>query len=234
MKRPIVEIDEELCDGCGLCIPACEEGAIKIINGKARLIGDKYCDGLGHCLGNCPSGAIKVIEREAEPFDAQAVQNSPRSGQDGPGAAGCPGVFALSVLEKSPGTQGEKSALKHWPVQINLIRPEMDFLAGADLLITADCAPAASSLYHSELLPGKVALLGCPKFDDQAAYRDKFRAVFSRGDIKSVTVLSMEVPCCKGLLRIVLEGMEDAGADLPVINVILDLSGRIKEEIAVR
>jgi len=234
MKRPIVEIDEELCDGCGLCIPACEEGAIKIINGKARLIGDKYCDGLGHCLGNCPRGAIKVIEREAEPFDAEAVQNSPCSGRDGHEDSGCPGGFALSGLEKSPGTQNGKGALKHWPVQTHLVRPEMDFLAGADLLITADCAPVASPLYHSDFLPGKVALLGCPKFDDQAAYRDKFKAIFSRGDIKSITVLSMEVPCCKGLLRIVLEGMDDARADVPVKNVILDLSGRLKEEVAVR
>lgn len=234
MKRPIVKIDEELCDGCGQCIPACKEGAIEIVEGKARLVADKYCDGLGHCLGNCPRGAIQVIEREAEPFDAEAVQKISQSGQNGQEASGCPGGFALSGLEKAPGTQGGKGALKHWPVQINLIRPEMDFLAGADLLITADCAPAASPLYHSDLLPGKVALLGCPKFDDQSAYRDKFKTIFSRGDIKSITVLSMEVPCCKGLLRIVLEGMDDARADLPVKNVILDLSGRIKEEVAVR
>lgn len=234
MKRPIVEIDEELCDGCGLCIPACKEGAIEIVNGKARLVADKYCDGLGHCLGNCPCGAIQVIEREAESFDAEAVQKKTQSGQNGQKASGCPGGFVLSGLEKAPDAQGGEGALKNWPVQTHLVRPEMDFLAGADLLITADCAPAASPLYHSDLLPGKVALLGCPKFDDQAAYRDKYRAIFSRGDIKSITVLSMEVPCCKGLLRIVLEGMDDARADVPVKNVILDLGGRIKEEVVLR
>jgi len=234
MKRPIVKINEELCDGCGLGIPSCEEGAIKIVNGKARLLGDKYCDGLGHCLGNCPRGAIKVIEREAEPFDAGAVHNGSDFGRNRREMSGCAGGFSLSGLKKVFGASQGKGALRYWPVQIHLVRPEMDFLAGADLLITADCAPAASPLYHSDLLPGKVALLGCPKFDDQAAYRDKFKAIFSRGDIKSITVLSMEVPCCKGLLRIVLEGMDDVGADLPVKNVILDLSGRIKEEIAVR
>ncbi len=234
MKRAIVKIDEELCDGCGLCIPACKEGAIEIVNGKARLVADKYCDGLGHCLGNCPRGAIQVIEREADPFDAEAVQKGSRSGRGDREAPGCPGGFALSGLQKAPGVQGGEGALKNWPVQINLIRPEMDFLAGADLLIAADCAPAASPLYHSDFLPGKVALIGCPKFDDQDAYQDKFRAVFSRGDIKSITVLSMEVPCCKGLLRIVLKGMDDARADVPVKNVILDLSGRIMEEVGVR
>lgn len=234
-KRQIIEINEELCDGCGQCVPACEEGAIEIIDGKARLVGEKYCDGLGNCLGECPTGALQIVEREAEPFDEQAVQEllAEQEKRQGSMFSGCPSarLQQLSPCQKANIPTGQAgSALSHWPVQIRLIPAHAPFLKGADLLVTADCAPVASAEYHSRFLPGKVALMGCPKFDDAQAYVDKFVEIFERGDIASVTVLSMEVPCCSGLLGIVKKARELAGSQVPIREVVLSTTGEVKQE----
>ncbi|MCF8109575.1 MAG: 4Fe-4S binding protein [Desulfohalobiaceae bacterium] len=246
--RKIIEIDEELCDGCGQCVPSCEEGAIQIVDGKARLIADKYCDGLGNCLGECPTGALKVVEREAEPFDEEAVQELlARQKQEQPQmACGCPSStmqqFSPCGQANIPRTQAGQaniptaqtetgSALSHWPVQIKLVPPQAPFLKNADLLVTADCAPVATAEYHSRFLPGKVALMGCPKFDDAEEYLKKFVDIFNQADVNSVTVLSMEVPCCSGLLGIVKKAREVAKADVPIRNVILSTRGEVKQEM---
>lgn len=237
--RQIIEIDDELCDGCGQCVPACEEGAIQVIDGKARLVGDKYCDGLGNCLGECPTGALKIVERKAEAFDEEAVQEllaqqkEPRA-KTAETACGCPSSqlqqFASCAQADIPGQQNA-SALSHWPVQIKLVPPQAPFLKNADLLVTADCAPVASAEYHSRFLPGKVALMGCPKFDDAQEYLQKFVDIFTQAEIKSVTVLSMEVPCCSGLLGIVKKAREVAGVDVPLKNTILSTKGELKQEM---
>ncbi len=234
-KRQIMEIDEELCDGCGQCVPACEEGAIQIINGKARLIGEKYCDGLGNCLGECPTGALQIVEREAEVFDEQAVEELlDEKGEETKTFSGCPsaGLEQFSPCQKANVPKEQSgSALSHWPVQIRLVPAHAPFLAGADLLITADCAPVASAEYHSRFLPGKVVLMGCPKFDDAQLYVDKFTDILDRGDMHSLTVLSMEVPCCSGLLGMVKKARELAGSRIPIRHVVLSTKGDVKQEV---
>ncbi len=232
-KRQIIKIDEDLCDGCGQCVPACEEGAIQVINGKARLIGEKYCDGLGICLGKCPTGALSIEEREAEPFDQEAVQEYLDRQVDNQAVTGCPSAACQQFAAGNKANMNQtvqESALSHWPVQIKLVSPEAPFLKDADLLITADCAPVATAEYHSRFLPGKVALLGCPKFDEVQDYLDKFADILSRGDISSITVLSMEVPCCSGLLGIVRKAREVAEVDIEIKNIVLSLQGQVKHE----
>lgn len=232
-KRQIIKIDEDLCDGCGQCVPACEEGAIQVINGKARLIGEKYCDGLGICLGKCPTGALSIEEREAEPFDQEAVQEYLDRQVDNQAVTGCPSAACQQFAAGNKTNMNQtvqESALSHWPVQIKLVSPEAPFLKDADLLITADCAPVATAEYHSRFLPGKVALLGCPKFDEVQDYLDKFADILSRGDISSITVLSMEVPCCSGLLGIVRKAREVAEVDIEIKNIVLSLQGQVKHE----
>ncbi len=238
--RKIIEIDEELCDGCGQCVPACEEGAIQIIAGKARVVAEKYCDGLGACLGECPQGAISIVERVAEDFDPEAVEEYlQKRAETAPAgetlACGCPStqMQTLSPAREAggePGVNSRKSALGHWPVQIKLIPPHAPFLQGADLLILADCGAVAYAGLHDELLPGKVVMMGCPKFDDVEEYVEKFSEIFQRHDINSVSTIIMEVPCCSSLPMIVKKGMEAAGKTVPIKQSIVSTSGRIIKE----
>ncbi len=242
--RDIVKIDEELCDGCGLCVPGCEEGAIEIRDGKARLVAEKYCDGLGACLGHCPRGAIKVIKREADSFDMEAVEERLReqetSGQalqEKPEPAsrlgcGCPGsAMADFAPDKAhtpaQGTEHIQSALTHWPVQIRLVPPHAPFLKGAHLLIAADCVPVAYPGLHQDLLPGRKIMLGCPKFDDGHDYVERLTEIFRQADIKSVTVASMEVPCCAGMVKIVEKAVVQAGKDMAVEEVVISRQGQV-------
>ncbi|MBW2017596.1 MAG: 4Fe-4S binding protein [Deltaproteobacteria bacterium] len=244
VKRKIIEIDEERCDGCGLCIPACAEGAIEIVDGKARVVSDKFCDGLGACLGECPNDALRIVEREADEFDEEAVEAHLRSrGKTTPPeletlACGCPSTQIRTFA--SPGTCAEAnelsslpdsavSALTHWPVQIRLIPPTAPFLKGADLLVTADCVPVAYPAFHRDFLRGKIVMLGCPKFDDVEDYLERFTEIFRSAEIKSVTVLEMEVPCCSALPRIVEKAMEKAGKEIPVKEIIITSEGKILE-----
>ena len=241
IKRKIIEIDEEKCDGCGQCVPSCAEGAIQVIDGKARLVSEKYCDGLGACLGECPNDALRIVEREAEDFDEVAVEEHLQSKETAGGtkeatmACGCPSVHIQSFVSSEPCREanepvyhgGGMSALSHWPVQIRLVPPTAPFLKGADLLVTADCTPVAYPDFHRDFLKDRVILIGCPKFDDAESYVQKFADIFRTADIKSVTVVTMEVPCCQGLPVIVKRGMELAGRKIPINQVTISTRGDI-------
>ena len=239
--RKIIRIDEEKCDGCGLCVPSCAEGAIRIVDGKARLVAEKYCDGLGACLGECPRGALTVIDAEADPFDEEAVKEllNPVNSGDKSLPCGCPSSLIQTFAPQTACDQANVpisqtasgvSALTHWPVQIRLVPPTAPFLRGADLLVAADCTPVAYPRFHDDLLRGKTILLGCPKFDDAEAYVNKFAAIFKTAAIKSVTVVVMEVPCCQGLPVIVRKGMALAGKKIPIEVVVISARGEKKEE----
>ena len=212
VMRKIIEIDEELCDGCGQCIPACAEGAIELIDGKARLVAEKYCDGLGACLGECPTGALRVIEREAEDFDEQAVEEYLRKKEQ-----------ANIPTQQTPTV----SALSHWPVQIHLVPPTAPFLKDAELLVVADCVPIAYPTLHQDFIKGKIVVVGCPKFDDIPQYIQKFTDIFKSANIKSVTALVMEVPCCSGLPVIIKRAMESAGKEIPTKQVVISTRGQV-------
>ncbi len=248
--REIVKIDEEKCNGCGLCVPNCAEGAIQVINGKANLVSEIYCDGLGACLGHCPQGAITIEKRSAKEFDEQATNehlkklgnaapmqstHSAAQAHHAPAAPhsqfhGCPGAMAR---ELTPAAKGGTSAsaprisseLAQWPVQLALVNPSAPFFKNADLLIAADCAPFAYANFHSDLLKGKVLAIGCPKLDDTSAYVEKLADLFKNGSIKSVTIAHMEVPCCFGLEGVVETAVRESGKKIPVKNVILSLQG---------
>jgi NAD-dependent dihydropyrimidine dehydrogenase PreA subunit len=242
IMRKIVKIDEELCDGCGQCVPACAEGAIELVNGKARLVAEKYCDGLGACLGECPNDAIKVIEREADDFDEKAVETylSAKQKIQPPApeilACGCPSSQVQTFIPDAPGhdlhahADGPKtgSALSHWPVQINLVPANAPFLKGADLLIAADCTPVAYPHFHQDFLKGRVVMTGCPKFDDVEGYIQKFTDIFKTAHIKSITCLIMEVPCCSGMPVIVKRALEAAGKQIPLQEVVISNRGDVK------
>lgn len=237
--RKIVEIDEELCDGCGQCAIACAEGALEIRDGKARLIKDSYCDGLGACLSGCPQGAVRVIERPAEEFDPEAVEEHLASQKSAAPAQAeapfsCPSsrlqTFLKAPLPAQPGAEepGQtESELSHWPVQIRLVPPSAPFLKGADLLVVSDCAPVAYPNFHRQFVRGKTVLLGCPKFDDAQDYVRKFAEIFRVADIRSVTVIDMEVPCCSALPAIVAKGMKEAGRQIPVEEIVIGVRGQI-------
>jgi len=235
MKRKIVKIDEAKCTGCGECASACAEGAIRIENGKARLISESYCDGLGACLGECPEDAITIEEREAEEFDEKAVQAARSvSPEHEPVPHACPGA-AMRQL-KPHGASGPESAapaceseLRHWPVQLKLVAPTAPFLKDADLLLAADCVPFAMADFHAKFLRGRSVIIGCPKLDDPALYVEKLTQIFKVSGIKSVTVLHMEVPCCFGLQRIAETALAAAGDRIPMRDVTVSIEGKVVE-----
>ena len=240
-KRKIIQIDEKKCDGCGLCVPACAEGAIRVINGKAKLVAETYCDGLGACLGECPKNALKIIEREADEFDETAAEQHMKCRETGPVpegpamACGCPSSQIVSFESLRPGggaskaiaQRGIDSALSHWPVQIRLVPPTAPFLKKADLLIVADCTPVAYPRLHDDFMKGKVVLMGCPKFDETDMYVHRFAQIFREADIMSITVLVMEVPCCQGLPVIIGDGMKMAGKNIPLEKVVIGRTGEV-------
>ncbi len=241
IMRKIIEIDEELCNGCGQCVPACEEGAIEIVDGKAKLVAEKYCDGLGACLGDCPTGALKIVEREAEDFDEKAVEEylKAKEAQVGHGqaavACGCPSEKIISFGNQSPCDKANKpiqhyqaqSALTHWPVQIRLVPPSAPFLKNSDLLVAADCVPVAYPFFHRDFLQGRSVLLGCPKFDDAEDYIRKFTQIFKEADIKSLTAAIMEVPCCSSMLVILDRALKAANKDLEIDKVVVSPKGTV-------
>ncbi|UCH20115.1 MAG: 4Fe-4S ferredoxin [Deltaproteobacteria bacterium] len=240
--RKIIEIDEELCDGCGLCVPSCAEGSLEIIDGKARVVAENLCDGLGACLGECPQGALSIVERTADEFDEDAVEKylaqkeENKKTEKQAAFGGCPSAriqsFAPSTAcqeANQPTTVKAKqeSALTHWPVQIRLVPPTAPFLKGADLLVLADCVPVAFPTLHRDFLEGKAVTMGCPKFDDAQGYIEKFAQIFQTADIKSITTVVMEVPCCSGLPLIVKKGLEKSGRNIPMEEVIISTRGEI-------
>ncbi len=245
MKRNIVKIDEEKCNGCGICIDACHEGALKLINGKAKLISESYCDGLGACLPECPTGAITIEEREADAFDEEAVKaNMERLRQQKAmqeammsTPCGCPGSRA-KVMERKPSAPARKfqsgayerpeSQLRQWPCQIRLVAPQAPFFEGAHLLVAADCTAYAYANMHEDFMRNKITIIGCPKLDD-ADYTDKLAAILSYNDIRSLTVLRMEVPCCGGLANAAKNALIMSGKMIPWNIVTITTDGEISE-----
>lgn len=249
--RKVIRIDEEKCDGCGLCIPNCAEGALEIIDGKARLVSDRYCDGLGACLGHCPQDAISVEERPAEQFDEEAVEMrleelgrsledhdtkhaSATPGFPPPMAGGCPGSRMMSFQAAEPFApaaehSGMPSQLRQWPVKINLVHPTAPYFQNAHLLIAADCAPFAYASTHPDFMKGRAVVIGCPKFDDINTYLAKITAIVEANDIQSITVLHMEVPCCFGLAQIAKQAILAAGKDIPVDVKVVGIQGGIED-----
>ncbi len=220
IKRKIISIDSEKCNGCGLCVNACAEGAIKLENGKAQLVSDIYCDGLGACLPHCPTGALSIIEREAEPFDEELVKLHQSIKEPQKPVHTCP-----SIQFKPDPTK--KGTLSHWPIQIRLVPPTAPYLKNAKLLVVADCVPIAYPNFHSELLKEHVVLVGCPKFDPKEQYVQKFAEIFLNNDIQTVTVPVMEVPCCQALPNIVLAGLQYSGKSVPVEKVVISIQGEV-------
>jgi len=222
--RSVVQIDDEKCTGCGLCIPTCVEGALKIVDGKARLVSDKYCDGLGACLGECPQGAITIEKREAEEFDEEAVEEHLKREPNVPAVhhahqthQPCPSAqvvhFERNLTKKEIVNIPEEveSMLTQWPVQLTLLPTNAPFFENADLLIAADCVPFAYANFHNDFLRGRKLVVGCPKLENAEVYKKKLTEIFRRFNIKSVTVVNMEVPCCFGLYRLVKEALDSSG-----------------------
>jgi len=239
MLREIVRIDEDKCDGCGLCVPACAEGAIEIIDGKARLSDEVLCDGIGLCLCECPQDAITIETREAKPFDPDEVAKQAAAPSEPTHCQGsCPGAALRTMAAPAAvgATSGESrpSELRNWPVQLHLVPTNAPYLQGARLLIAADCVPFACADFHSELLAGQVLLIGCPKLDDGQAYVEKLTELFRANDLESLTIAYMEVPCCFGLVQIIRAAMEAAGSESPLILTQVSTEGAIGETVAGR
>ncbi|MCB2211939.1 4Fe-4S ferredoxin [bacterium] len=250
--RTIVEIDEALCNGCGDCIPNCVEGALKIVDGKAKLVSDVLCDGFGACLGHCPQDAIRMVEREADEYNEAAVEANHRSGslalgqsairrkaQGSPHVFGpapmCPGSMARNlkspsspptVQDPEPQLVRQDSQLSSWPVQLHLLNPMAPFLPGSDLLLCADCVPFALPNFHQDYLKDRIVAIGCPKLDNVAPYLDKLTAMLQR-DVRSLTVLHMEVPCCGGIVNLAVQAWKGANVNIPLRAIQVSIRGEI-------
>ncbi len=249
-KRKIINIDEKKCNGCGECVPNCPEGAIQIIDDKARVVSDLYCDGLGACVGECPLGAISIEEREAEPYDERLVIENIAKKGDAVIAAHLEHLKehgeteyleqAVKYLKKEgynvPDTdvgedkveKGAGSELGQWPIQLKLVPAKAPFLKNAELLVAADCVPFAYSGFHEDFLKGKVLLIGCPKLDDAQSYLSKLTQIIEANDLKSITVAHMEVPCCFGLVRLVEEAIKRSKKTVPFAAVNISVKGERK------
>lgn len=245
MKREIIRIDEEKCTGCGLCVPGCAEGALQIIDGKARLVSDVYCDGLGACLGECPEGALSIEERDAAAFDEKQVQEHLAKTSGKPIAhsspvmpqQGCPGSAHMALDRKgaagasaAPGA-AQSSELTHWPVQLHLVNPAADFFRGQDVVLAADCVAYALGDFHQRFLRGKSLAIACPKLDEgQDEYVEKIRRLADEARINTLTVVIMQVPCCRGLMQTVQAGLQKAKRKVPLKAVIVGIRGEILSE----
>lgn len=243
--RKIIEIDEELCDGCGQCVPDCAEGSLQVIDGKAKLVADNLCDGLGACLGACPTGALQIIERAADDFDEEAVEEflaEQKKKQEKVALnqtmdCGCASTHIQTLKPASACQSANKpveiqpasasdSQLSHWPIQIRLIPPGAPFLQGAEVLIAADCCSVAAPDFQDRYLPGKVVMMGCPKFDDAESYIQRFTEIINTCNLKSITILIMEVPCCSSMNVIVKKALEKASSSVPVEQITISTRGQ--------
>jgi ferredoxin len=279
MLRKIVKIDEERCDGCGDCVPNCHEGALQIIDGKARLISDLFCDGLGACIGHCPQGAITIEEREAEPYDEKKVMEyivrggknviiahlkhllehnetdyykeaveylnengieNPLNGKSGSQSkqfTGCPGSMAMSFesnISEEDESGKRRSHLRQWPVQLHLVSPQASYFNNSDLLLAADCIPFAYADFHKDFLNGKSLAIACPKLDtNKQVYLDKLISMINDSNLKSITVMIMQVPCCSGLLQLAKMANESADRKIPINSVVIGIKGEVLQETLV-
>lgn len=234
MKRNIVKIDEDKCNGCGLCAQACHEGAIAMVGGKAKLIRDDYCDGLGNCLPVCPTGAITIEEREAAEFDEAAVKAAQAKKQAASLRPGCPGTMAKAIHHAASTQPAEdpapvQSELRQWPVQIKLVPVNAPYFDGAKLLIAADCTAFAYAHFHRRYMHNHITLIGCPKLDS-GDYSEKLTAILKNNDIKSVKVVRMEVPCCQGIEHAVRQALANSGKQIPWQVVVVSIDGKIIDE----
>ncbi|MBI5417372.1 4Fe-4S binding protein [Candidatus Poribacteria bacterium] len=252
MKRKIIKIDENKCDGCGLCMPSCPEQAIQIVDGKAKLVKEFYCDGLGACLGACPTGALTIEEREAEVYDDDAtiarikevapemlethikhikdhVEPQEKHHAHKHGVSACPSANAMSWKPNASETKANQgraaSELNQWPIQLHLVSPMAPYFNNADLLIVADCVPFAYANFHQDFLSGKAIVIGCPKLDDVEEYKEKLTEMFGNANIKSIKVIHMEVPCCFGLSKLVKDSIASSGKKIPFEEKIIGIKG---------
>jgi ferredoxin len=231
--RKIVHIDEEKCNGCGACILSCAEGALQLINGKAKLVSEKYCDGLGACLGECPQGAITVEDREAEGFDEEAVEQhlQIKECHEVELPCGCSSATVTRFERRAEAPPEEisgaarESRLAHWPVQLTLVPPSAPFLQGADLVLAADCVPFAYAGFHEDFLGDNALLVACPKLDDFQAHQSKLTEILRHAGVKSLTVVHMEVPCCSGLVHMAKQAILASGRDIPMREVTIGIKG---------
>lgn len=232
MVRKIIQIDEEKCNGCGACADACHEGAIGMVDGRARLLRDDYCDGLGDCLPSCPAGAITFVEREAAAYDEQAVLENKAKKSGNASHTGCPGhklqQFQREAAAEETQPAGQQSWLAQWPCQIRLAPVNAPYFDGVKLLIAADCTAYAYANMHREFMKGRVTLIGCPKLDS-VDYSEKLTDIIKQNDISSVTIIRMEVPCCGGLELAAKKALQDSGKFIPWQVVTISTDGRILE-----
>jgi NAD-dependent dihydropyrimidine dehydrogenase PreA subunit len=231
--RNIVRIDEDKCNGCGDCVNACAEGAIELIDGKARLVSEIYCDGLGACLGTCPEDAITIEKRQADDFDEEATEaHLAKAGNSAGKKDGfvCPGTRAMNLAPSGEGEAaptGGASQLGQWPVQLKLVSPNAPYFANSDLLLVADCVPFAMGDFHSRFLGGHSIAIGCPKLDDSDFYIDKLTQILKANKLNSFKVIHMEVPCCSGLTFIARQALTDSGANISFEDITIDLRGNV-------
>ncbi len=236
MKRNIISIDEEKCNGCGLCVDACHEGALQMVDGKAKLVSESYCDGLGDCLPQCPTGAITIEEREAEEFDEKAVLRNMEAAKKvpKPSPCACPSVSPSTFDRKTPCHAGAAryeavSELRQWPCQLQLVPINAPFFDNARLLIAADCTAFANAQIHARFMRGKITLIGCPKLDN-ADYAEKLTKIIKYNDIKSVEVLRMSVPCCGGIENAIRRALSQSGKTIPWRVTVIGVDGSVCED----
>ncbi|UCC79229.1 MAG: 4Fe-4S binding protein [Candidatus Zixiibacteriota bacterium] len=241
--REIILIDEEKCDGCGLCIPSCPEGALAIVDGKAKLVSESYCDGMGACVGECPQDAMKIIKREAPEFDEASAMENMRNAElkkkeahasaPAPHFGGCPGsrTMVLERKERRTDTHVGKlnSELTQWPVQLHLVSPMAPYFDNRELLVAADCVPFADANFHKRLLSEKSLAIACPKLDDTSSYAPKLAEIIRRNNIPKITVAIMVVPCCMGLYSIVREAVEMSGKEVEIDVIVVGVDGEYQK-----
>lgn len=249
MKRKIIKIDKALCNGCGICVESCHEGAIRMVDEKAELVSDKYCDGLGDCLPACPTGAIEIIEREAVLYDQEAANEKHIQEQmknSGLPACTCSGGTTRNIVRETAvskvcqcqtekekkdnqiNNQKQNAELQNWPVQLKLVNPGADYFNHADLLIAADCVAYAYGNFHRDFIKNRITVIGCPKLDDNEYYTEKLTEIFTRNNIDSITVIRMEVPCCSGIFKAVKTAMLNAKNIVPYKELVIGIDGEVK------